>query len=417
MKLAALPTELIDAISEHLELRDQLLLCRTSCHMHAICVKWIYRVLDFENHIQLLRCCKAIITRPQAAMSVREFKIPNLRCPTYALKSFFTIFRSAATRMQNLRSIDIRSPELFRTISDVVFPCLVDCIIPLALDSYSFLRRNPTIEYAFTFPASSQDTEFILNNPSHTEPIHMPHLQHFEGPEIAVCAVVPGSPVSTLTIWCPDPVMEYSRGLTAAASSKADLRILTNIIRSWDPALLRAIAKHTPRIQFLKIRNPIVSSSITEKENFLFAIGNTLRALSCLVALIVSDNTAVHPDRIGDALESEFERVRTWGDRCPTLVRVSSLSLSRAWGRFGALWLPVEYINESERVQCLKWLIKRIVISPELHPEYREVASSLVGADGIQVLADAFRQGEVLPLFDISPMGDGRVVILFPSDP
>ncbi|KAJ6461052.1 hypothetical protein C8R45DRAFT_1179812 [Mycena sanguinolenta] len=426
MALSALPTELIQSISGHLYLHDHLVLCRINSRMHAICVQWIYRIVILADPVRLLKCCKTIIGRPEAALSVRELKIDCV--PSYALKSFYTTVRSAATKMKNLRVIAIASPHLFRSISDMVFPRLIGCNIPLLLDSadsYSFLRRNPTIESTF-IPG-----RFSWNNVSHIQPIHMPRLRDFSGPEIAACAVVPGSPLSTLSIfWGPKPAMGYSRGLTAAAASTADLHDLNPIIASWDPDLLRAIAEHTPRIQSLNIRGSNLSGLTPEKEvtpatlldftyllitfqDFLSAMDTALRSLTCLTQLVVSDRTLFA--RTADALESEFDRVRRWGDVCPTLQRVC---LSGTWARWKGLWLPANCCgNQPESDECLKWLIKKIVISPELPSLYHSIANAFGGEAEMKVLKEAVKRGEAMPTFEILRREGGDTVILFPSDP
>ncbi|KAF7377883.1 F-box domain-containing protein [Mycena sanguinolenta] len=409
-----LPTELIHTISGHLELRDQLFLCRTSHRLYAICVKWIYRVLDLKSPLQLVQCCKTIIARPDAALSVWKLKIECVL--SYTLKSFYTTLRSAATRMENLRVISICSPHLFGSISDTVFPRLTDCTIPLLLDSadsYSFLRRNPTIEFTILMPDPGQ---FISNNLYHIQPIHMPRLRHFIGSEIAACNLVPGSPVSKIGIgWSPNSPIGYSRGLSAVASSTAEICDLTAVIPSWDPALLSAIAQHTPRIQFLKIWAPRLSGLTPEKEDFLAAMDTNLCSLTRLTNLTVADKTFL--DRIADALESEFDRVRRWGDICPTLNRVCLSGKPTAWFRWKGLWLPTNcFTDDPESDECLQWFIKKVVLSPELPSDYHDLGEYFAGAAGMEILTEAARKGEALPTFHVLRKEGGGPVISFPSN-
>ncbi|KAF7377878.1 F-box domain-containing protein [Mycena sanguinolenta] len=317
--------------------------------------------------------------------------------------------------MENLRVIFIGSSHFFRSISDMVFPRLIDCTIPFLLDSadsYSFLRGNPTIENTVLLPVPGQ---FTSNN--HIQPIHMPGLRYFFGSEIAACALVPGSPVSTIGIgWGPNPPTGYSRGLSAAASSTAEIYGLTTVIPSWDPALLSAITQHTPRIQFLKMWAPRCSGLTLEKDVFLAAMDTTLRSLTRLTNLIVTDNTLL--DRIADALESEFDRVRRWGDICPTLKRVCLSGKPTAWIRRKGLWLPANCITDhSESDECLRWFIKKVVLSPELPSDYRDLGKHFAGAAGMRVLTKAARKGEALPTFHVLRRESGRTVISFPSNP
>ncbi|KAF7377930.1 hypothetical protein MSAN_00216900 [Mycena sanguinolenta] len=228
----------------------------------------------------------------------------------------------------------------------------------------------------------------------------MPKLQHFDGPEIAVCTVVPGSPVSRLTIWWSrNPSMEYSRGSTAAASSEAELRELTNMILCWDPALLRGIVKHTPRIQVLIIWSSIFTGLTPEKEGFLSAMDVVLPSLACHAKLIVLDNTPFHLDRISNALESEFDRVRRWGDICPTLTQIA---ISTAWLCTINVWIPIKcFTNEPDSDECIRWFIKKIATSPELSVGYRAAGPYFAGVHGMQALRDAVSRGEPMPAFEV----------------
>ncbi|KAJ6461098.1 hypothetical protein C8R45DRAFT_1179861 [Mycena sanguinolenta] len=417
--LSELSTEVIRRISAHLERRDQLVLSRTSRRMHAISAEWIYRVLIFIGPIRLLECCKSIISRSEAAISVWELTI---HCPntSHTLQSFCSVLRSATERMKNLRVIRIFSLRLFHSIFDIVFPQLTHCTIPHSSNSYSFFRRNPTIEY-ISIISGSDARKSSPNDFYHIQPMHMPQLRHFQGPNSAIRAVVPGAPVSVLTIWwdCESADLEFSCGLAAAASSKADLCELANMIVSWDPDLLRAIARYTPRIQFLDIRM-IRPGSTRKKEHFLSAIDDALCSLTCLAKFVASDyiSTSLPLDQIGATLDSEFDRVRRWGKICPTLTRIT---LSATWNQDGEkgqhLWLPATFIPSPSRSgECFRWFIKKIAMSPELPAGYRGVANYFAGVDAMQVLTEAAEREEVLPSFDILHRTDGRTYISFPFD-
>jgi hypothetical protein len=159
--------------------------------------------------------------------------------------------------------MDVCFEELFSTFSDTIFPQLLDCTLTVSFDSFSFLRKNPTIDSMAIIPVGEPSSDFRTS-----QAIHMPNIHHFEGPEIAVCSVLPGAPVSSLVVfWTQKSTMEYSRCLTAAASSTADIVDLSNLVYSWDPALLVAISKHTLRVKFLGFRHATkLPSSFHQKE-------------------------------------------------------------------------------------------------------------------------------------------------------
>jgi hypothetical protein len=72
---SALPTELIHSIFGRLELKDLIVLCRTDHQIHANCLGWIYRSITLESPVQVLKCCKSVISRKEAADAVRELKM------------------------------------------------------------------------------------------------------------------------------------------------------------------------------------------------------------------------------------------------------------------------------------------------------------------------------------------------------
>ncbi|KAJ7910468.1 hypothetical protein B0H13DRAFT_1876724 [Mycena leptocephala] len=355
---SALPTELIHSIFGRLELKDLIVLCRTDHQIHAICLGWIYRSITLESPVQVLKCCKSVISRKEAADAVRELKI--FGNPTYALKSFYRTFESAIKRMQTSRNPTITS--------------------------ISILPEDPSSDF----------------NTSHIQPIHMPKLVCFDGPESAARSVVPGSVVSRVAIfWMDRPVMEFSRCLTAVAASKVDITELSNVVYSWNPGLLKSIATHMPRLQFLQIRNrkdlsvPIVQERLALlgiifaprsrlTQAFFSAFDDTLRCLPCLVGLIMVEGISLRPHGLSwleAALESEFETVQRWGEISATLIKLTLPSTTH-WARlFDNVWFPGNPSKDCpETVHCLKWLIKKVLTSPELPKEYRLLADGVGGA-------------------------------------
>jgi len=406
-KLHTLPAELIHTISGHVELKDLLVLCRTSRQMHAICLRCIYRAIALTNATQLLKCCKTIISRPEAADSVRYLRIYYHPRYVYALKSFYTTFEYAIKRMKNLRVIHLLVRDLFRVFSRLSFPRLSDCTLPISSDIFPFLRRNPAITLLSMLPGADGTCPDFWKSP--IQPIHMPKLEVFNGPDIVACSVVPGSIASHIGIFWPEKsVMEFSRDLAHVATSKADDIInLSCVICSWNPALLVAIAKYTPRIQYLQIR----SMQSQGREDFLSALRNILPSLPCLSNLVIMDDAA--NDEIDEERELEFQAVQTWGEVSPALTRVT-LSTPTPWLRLIAnIWLPDFSKNCPETAQTIKWFIKRILNSPELPLEYSVVGNHLGGRDGMAALKEAMERDGVVPAFDILRKADGQTVISF----
>ncbi|KAJ7653134.1 hypothetical protein DFH06DRAFT_527164 [Mycena polygramma] len=416
-ELSALPNELMHAIAGYLKPTDLLPLCLTSRQIHSICLEWIYRAITLENPVQIIRCCKTIVSRKEAAEAVRTLEIACYP-GGYPLKNFFTTFVSAVSRIvSNLRVLDMCVPSLLLAIAHISFPRLHTCTLPVSPDIIRFLCINPRMASITIFPEGSRRFDWPL------APIHMPNLEHFDGPDIVACIVVPGSLVSRIALFWPDrPVLEFSRGLAAAASSKADLIELSNLVYSWNPDLLAAVAEHTPRIQFLQIRNMKDFSVPTRRrDQFFAAMDGVLPSLPCLIGLIIVESSSLRPmgiQWISEELDSEFEIVQRWGALSPVLTRLT-LPSTTLWLRLGDnIWFPGDPAKEGPAtVLCLKWLIKKVLTSSDLPVAYRLAAVVTGGEDGMVILEEALERDGVVPAFDISRNADGSTVISFPSLP
>ncbi|KAF7368815.1 hypothetical protein MVEN_00206700 [Mycena venus] len=400
-KLSTLPTELIHTVSGHLELKDLLALCRTSHQIHAISLGWIYRAITLQNSVQMLEFCKTIISRPEAAGSVRKLVVTGNCYPKCGLKSFYSIFGSAIMTMKNLRFLDLRNP----TITSL-------SLLPGADDPHS----NYEI--------------------STTQPIRMPKLEVFHGPALVACSVVPGSRVSRIAIpWDARPVIEFSTAFATLTTSKVDITDFACTIWAWDPALLAAIATYMPRIERLQIMNMEFlsgSSSTLPKEvsntvhylcpragslvariSFL-AFDNTLRSLSRLSGLMISDMPGNHG--IDQQLDLEFETVQRWAEISPVLARVTSSATM--WIRLpGNLWFPGDPMQISpQTTQCLKWFIRKVLTWPDPPAAYDVMADLAGGREEMAVLRSAMERYGFVPDFDISHKENGIPFVAFPSN-
>ncbi|KAJ6494026.1 hypothetical protein C8R47DRAFT_1118079 [Mycena vitilis] len=415
-ELSALPNELMHTIAGYLKPTNLLPLCSTSRQMHAICLEWIYRAITLENPAQIIRCCKAILSRKEAAEAVRTLAI--VCYPGYPLKKFFTTFVSAVSRIvSNLRVLDMCVPSLLLAIAHISFPRLHTCTLPFSPDIIRFLRLNPSMASITIFPEGSRRYDWPLAR------IHMPNLEHFDGPDVVACIVIPGSLVSRIALFWPDrPDLDFSRGLVAAASSKADLTELSNLVYSWNPNLLAAIAEHTPRVQFLQIRNlKDFSVASPRRDRFFTAMDGVLPSLPCLIGLIIVESSSLRPmgtQWISEELDSEFEIVQRWGALSPVLNRLT-LPSTTLWLRISDnVWFPGDPSKEGPvTLLCLKWLIQKVLTSSDLPLAYWLAAAVTGGEDGMVILEEALERDGVLPAFDISRKADGSTVISFPSLP
>ncbi|KAJ6551799.1 hypothetical protein B0H19DRAFT_1236839 [Mycena capillaripes] len=320
--------------------------------------------------------------------------------------------------MKNLRVIEITAPRLFQLFFHLSFPLLLRCTVPLSPDIFPFLCANPTISSLSVAPSSIESWVEFERAPIRS--IYMPNLRRFEGPDIVACSVLPGSPVSQVGIlWPGDRFADFSRAMAAVASSKPGVDYFSNLIHSWDPALLAALAKHTPRIQVLQIRN-IRPSSVTSppKKIFLSAMDDTLHGLPHLMVINIVEGVdqsfrpAIHWNE--EDLEFEFKTVRRWREISPKLDLVTLSSIT-SWMCIDDVWSPM---NSNKlcptAMRCLKWFFTKVLTSSELPPEYRFFADAAGGADEMKALEEAVKRDGVVPPFDILRVEEGDLGISFP---
>ncbi|KAJ7653152.1 hypothetical protein DFH06DRAFT_1204843 [Mycena polygramma] len=409
-RLSALPTELIHEISGCMGLQDLLALCRTSRQIHTICLKWIYRDLTLDSPVQVLQCCRTVVSRTESAAAVRKLKINprfELKCP---LKSFCSTFESAIRLMKNLELLDVANNAMLSQIfCHISFPRLLTCTIPHSLHLFQFLGMNPMITSLTVIPSligrSKSGTAALKR-------IHMPRLENFQGPGSVACSVLPGSRTSRLIIYW-EPLADFSRVLAAVEASKVEVIELSNLVYVWDPSLLAAIAKYTPRIEMLHIQ---YIKNHQGREDIFSAFENTLHSLPRLgqLRIMEGDGPGLDSlDHIDEALESEFEVVRKWGEMFPNVISTTLMT--------DTPWRPLRHPIFSQDVwypglslRALKWWITKVLMSPELPDEYRTLTDCL-GGDGMDRLKEAVRRDGVVPVFDILSLQDGEIVISFPG--
>ncbi|KAJ7649230.1 hypothetical protein B0H17DRAFT_1270914, partial [Mycena rosella] len=360
-----------------------------------------------ERLAQVVKCCVILISRPEVASSVHEFTMyvsfpsspeaivnrHNSCAPRLAFKSYYSIVKFAASKLNNFRTLHVSSFLLF---PDTQFPHLFGCTLPAIAGITPFLRRNQQISCLKVNPCVGL-LDFragsALRIVSPIPPIHMPKLQHFTGPDIIAFAVVPGSLTSRATIYGETTwAMSFSDTIAALARSNVDITILSIVISTWDCGLLSAIANHISRLQEFIVY--IGSGAYGQGKESLFIL------------------ELLPPASFDCDLDKECYILCRWGEIAPALIFVVLPSKTN-WMRFNGLRLP--YSNNRGRVGVgtsdLKWLIRAAVTLPTLPPEYLTFAEELAGEDGILALKKAIENDGVLPDFVFTDEG---LQLLFP---
>ncbi|KAJ7171101.1 hypothetical protein C8R46DRAFT_1087646 [Mycena filopes] len=410
----SLPNELLHAIAGYCEKRDLLTLCRVDRKMHAVCLKWIYRGIKLENLGGVVKCCKTVVLYPEMALLVREFRI--LCAPHYAFGAFYSTVRLAISTFQNLNTLRVESWPILRSLSDIHLPRLGDCSIPASPEMFTFLKRNSTIS-TLRIISGHEIESFPL------QPIHMPELRDFGGPASVARCVVPRSQTYRITNqWATSD--NFSDCLAACSLSKAEVMQLSNIITSWDSALLSAVAQHMSGVQALLFQNVMDDDPSQPFLQFVDVILPSLSALNHLVLYPPEslDTFAIWTD--AEASDEDFATLRRWSALSPTLGGVL-LPTGPVWGMYDGMWLPnfpkiasslrTRVMDASAMVQ-LKWLLRAALTVPGLPAAYLQYAQFVAGVDGLRAVRQALEtEGEIpdfvlLPVRGLSLVGDSHAL-------
>ncbi|KAJ7116534.1 hypothetical protein C8R44DRAFT_983587 [Mycena epipterygia] len=408
-RLLALPNELIHRIAGHTESRDLLALCQTNRQIHNICLEWIYRSITVDDPARLVKCCKTIISRAEAADLVRKLSISC--CLRHPLKSYYSTVGSAIRKLKNLQSLKVPfslTYTFFQLFSATQFPHLSECVLPASVEIIPFLERHPMISRLSAIPydvAQSNSHLFPIDRNmlfGSLQPIRMPKLQEFLGPASLAYVVIPGSSTSRMSIyWESNQTTSSSGAVATLARPNVDVILLENIVVRWDRQLLSAIAVHMPRLEHLTFHN---IGNCEEEKLFLSHIDDTLRSLPRLRSITLLAGFTADPHD-GD-LREEFEAVRRWGEIAPMLTDVtfpSKMSWTYVPLPFG-LWLPGIDIDGARfglEDLNVKSFYTVVLTSPvALPPMYHMLAKKIAGPNALLIVEKAINSGEAIPDFE-----------------
>ncbi|KAJ7450170.1 hypothetical protein FB451DRAFT_1286333 [Mycena latifolia] len=396
LKLAVLPVELIDCIAEYADYSALISFSRTDRRVHGVCQRRIYRTLVLEDPVRAIGCFKTLISNAQAAQSVRVLIIHFRRSHHSMLAAFYRLLRAALRTVKSIEYIDIATgAELFANVLNIYFPRLRDCALPFCADIIPFLRLHPKL-VGLSLDPIPDDSVFLWTS---LEPIHLPDLQMFSGPEVVARSVVPGSVASHLIIfWNPRLQHKCSDIFSAITRSGTKLIDVHNILITWDPQLLTVMAKCAPSLTSFTVRNVSSFHSATEMEVFFTGIDETLNSLSSVTSLFIIEDT--RPGSIEPAdvdLDWEFRTVRRWGDVSPA-IHCCVLPSTTRWLRVRAnVWYPSNSDDPAHMLVRFRWFMSTVIRSPALPAEYMRVLEIIGGKDMVCALRASFERDQAMP--------------------
>ncbi|KAJ7738166.1 hypothetical protein B0H16DRAFT_1891468 [Mycena metata] len=262
----------------------------------------------------------------------------------------FETFTNRSQQVCALKSLSYNFSSNFPFFTPTRFPRLCDCQIPFCTDTAAFLRLHPTLVKVAVLPR----VDIGLGAPTwHVSQISLPFLRDFSGPASVARQVVPHSPLEAVTLSWNSKSFEqmYHHVLGAFLKTQEPLRVMSNLVNKWDPALLLAIAKHLPQGE-LGIKIPdgfydVLKTAILNPPH--------LRAISCTRA------TEEAPPTVAD-LVLEFSVLRELGSRSATL-HLCTFASNTTWCRINAnFWYPAAASkNLAESEWRMRWLVGSVL--------------------------------------------------------
>ncbi|KAJ7023495.1 hypothetical protein C8F04DRAFT_1401655 [Mycena alexandri] len=406
-----LPVELIDAIASSVARKDLLSLCRSNHKVNSVCIRWIYHLVVLESRAPAIACFNTIISNIYPARSVREL---ILRFHSdLMLKAFARVMRAALEKLTALDALEIStSAELFVLLSGLCFPRLRQCAIPFSVDTMSFLQLHLKLVQLSVDPVPDDSLQF----PATFDPVQLPDLQIFRGPESVAHAVIPGSRTShTIIFWDPRLQTDAATVFEAIGVSGTRLCKVNNVVVAWNPMLVTAAARYIPNVSSLSIRNVSAFQAPAELEAFFSCMDEPMKVLSALTSISVVQE--ITPGTLeAEDLDWEFQTVRRWGDISPNL-QCCILPSETKWMRSPSnVWYPRNHSdNAADMLTRFRWFIETVIGSTALPPAYSAVLEMISGKEMVDALKRAFEQEGAVPELHLAHIPAGISMTFIPS--
>ncbi|EAU84572.1 hypothetical protein CC1G_00091 [Coprinopsis cinerea okayama7 len=249
--LSTLPFELLHAIADSVDdRRDLVALARCCSILNAVANRVLYRHISLTANKNPLAVANVLEQNPHLARHVRSFAIvvpPTFSPPTHAYSSL----ANALAHMLNIESLKLTlDPALswvLPTAPNLAFPRLRDftSLFPLDHNTSAFLAKTPAL--------LSLELNHDLTPASSPAPLpasSLPRLQSFAGSSQAAQAIVPGRPVSSISMHSGD-LTEFV--LHSLAKSTAAVSFLDATTASLPLPLLETMAIAIPELQELRL--------------------------------------------------------------------------------------------------------------------------------------------------------------------
>ncbi|KAJ7169235.1 hypothetical protein C8R43DRAFT_1155783 [Mycena crocata] len=334
---SAFPTEILLEIVQHTRRSDCLALCHVGdWRIHAVCIRFIYKIVYLYSADAVVKFCATIRSGTVFRDLVEALRIgletsssPSLshthRVPS-ALHDDPECAAACATaigtlsKIVNLQLLNTAPLLPHLLLIPSLFPCLRTFTASFSADIGLFVRNHPSLEYIDVRGVPSRPEDGVP-----IDPIHLPLLQAFAGPEVLAAAVLPGSRVSTPNIrWQfrslrnSDP----SGCLASLALVSVPINVMCNIMDYWEPRAPEALVRAQPDLLSLRFRVLCRQQKLGREQAFLTALTKALPAFRRLKELVLFGVMRGVSYGIPRFMH-EWDLLHLWHDRCPRSRRAT----------------------------------------------------------------------------------------------
>ncbi|KAG8994497.1 hypothetical protein FRB94_009836 [Tulasnella sp. JGI-2019a] len=287
--ICRLATELLLAVAEGLDKRDQMRLLRTCRTMKPVAEFYLYRHISIPPYAAGNRTAKLFRTlhdRRELAMLVVSFEgylthaLPifvgghpqdlgrRVQIEDEMIANLGSLLAGAFDNMENLRTLTIFDLQIRIRVATAQTLRNTGC--RLSLTTLHISPRHDHIRREHLHPSVEQEILFFLQHQPLLEhltlsrfwnlrgekllPTDVPHLKSISGLASDIRMILPGRPVTTLVVWERDgePATELWEGLLASTAPITNVTLHVSR-RSQLEKNLKAMSKHLTQLQHLAL--------------------------------------------------------------------------------------------------------------------------------------------------------------------
>ncbi|KAJ7055547.1 hypothetical protein C8F01DRAFT_1258437 [Mycena amicta] len=380
-----LPNELCDEIASYLEPSDCVDLSRTNRRLCASSARQIYRDVLLEDMDRALGCFRTLAGNSSCAQLVISLNI--LLDEEQALPvAFIELVEASAADLKRLEHLIIPySTAVLSILSTAQLPCLSLCRIPPCQSAVLLLQNNPSIR---TLSFQDKADSYVSQTP--LDPICLPLLELFIGPQAFAEAILPHSPQTSMTLlyWTSEAgTVSLGSFLSTLQTTERVPKYLTILRKHPSPGLLSSLTPYLPKIQCLSL-GFLDASSLDAAYELLEHVHESLPAMPELrqFNFTVRDKHSLRRSWFN----REFDFVRKWEAYAPNLVSCT-LSTGTVWCRLlPQLWSP----HPCKTPSTVSEWYGPLVVSRNLHTAYMPALAAAM--DDVEAIQERLHSEDLL---------------------